>query len=126
MRLDVFTLGLAFAFLRNMRFFLLWTTSLSLGLASEQGCRNNVQDTYHWQMERLISQLSTFKIDAPTFEQRRAQILEQLNTSEKDCHISQEKEAKESQFKVSRHPASLNAEDNEETSADDEEMVEID
>ena len=84
-----------------MKILLLSLISFSLAQTSNQQCGTEQEAQYHRQMEKLITDLSRFKIETSDFEKKREELLLQQKTQEDFCRLVKVVEPS------SRAPASL-------------------
>lgn len=84
-----------------MKVLLLSFISFSLAQTTQTQCLSEQEGLYHQQMEKLITDLSRFKIESKDFENKRAQLFQQLQAEQESCDVALIEE------KASRVPASV-------------------
>lgn len=99
-----------------MYILILFITNVSFSQVTDRDCKSQHSESYHWEMESLISQLSRLTIETQVFESRRAQLIEKHNEMNTICEQN------------ARAPASLSIEEapkESESSTNAEEFQEI-
>ncbi|MBY0384155.1 hypothetical protein K2X05_03265 [bacterium] len=87
-----------------MKILLLSLISFSLAQTTSTQCVSEQEGRYHQQMEKLITELSQFKIESSDFEKKRENLLLQLQSQQEVCGLAAVDETKSS-----RAPASLDS-----------------